>query len=145
MIILTGITSPANNIFLILFGLILSIALELTNIDNPLGVQYSVLTLYFSNISTNFIGNEKYILGIEYAANLVIEDSIAVYDNTHEVIGIFYLGNMQEEELIKELRDKIPSYMMPDKVIKIERITYNANGKKDRNYYKKTVEDLWIK
>ena len=82
---------------------------------------------------------------IEYAANLVIEDSIAVYDNTHEVIGIFYLGNMQEEELIKELRDKIPSYMMPDKVIKIERITYNANGKKDRNYYKKTLEDLWIK
>ena len=82
---------------------------------------------------------------IEYAANLVIEDSIAVYDNTHEVIGIFYLGNMQEEELIKELREKIPSYMMPDKVIKIERITYNANGKKDRNYYKKTLEDLWIK
>ena len=75
----------------------------------------------------------------------MIEDSIAVYDNTHEVIGIFYLGNMQEEELIKELRDKIPSYMMPDKVIKIERITYNANGKKDRNYYKKTLEDLWIK
>ena len=52
---------------------------------------------------------------------------------------------MQEEELIKELREKIPSYMMPDKVIKIERITYNANGKKDRNYYKKTLEDLWIK
>ena len=47
----------------------------------------------------------------------------------------------EKKDLINMAKDKLTNYMMPNKVIKIEKMPYNANGKIDRNLLKKMNEE----
>ena len=48
-----------------------------------------------------------------------------------------------EIKLLNDLRTKIPSYMIPDKIYYHETIQKNRNGKIDRNGIKKNIKE-WI-
>lgn len=64
-----------------------------------------------------------------------------IYDEKQEKIVLFYQGNIEKIDLLNKAKDKLTNYMMPNKVIKIEKLPYNANGKIDRNLLKKMNEE----
>ena len=45
---------------------------------------------------------------------------------------MFYVGEIDSSELIALLKDKLPRYMIPNKVEKLEAMPFTANGKLDR-------------
>ncbi len=61
-----------------------------------------------------------------------INTCACIYDSENDWIIAFYQGEATQEELLKEIKQKIPAYMVPNKVNKIDRMPYNANGKIDR-------------
>ncbi len=63
---------------------------------------------------------------------LSVRMSACVYDEEHKKIILFYDGDISEVELMENLKEKLPRYMMPAKVVKIEEIPFTANGKIDR-------------
>ena len=72
---------------------------------------------------------------IEAAVNSLdgVKSSAAVYDDSANSILVLYEGKSKNEAyILKQLEDKLPPYMNPDKVLKIKAIPYNANGKIDR-------------
>lgn len=72
---------------------------------------------------------------IENAANNVegIIVCACVYDTENSKIVLFYQGDeLDENEVLKEVKNKVPAYMCPNKIIKLPRMPYNANGKIDR-------------
>ena len=48
---------------------------------------------------------------------------------------------MTKEDLLKELVNLLPSYMIPENIIKVDKINYNSNGKIDRVYYKELTKE----
>ena len=68
-----------------------------------------------------------------------INTCVVVYRD--EKIVLYYVGAIKEDELVAKLKDKLPNYMMPNKIYKEALIKYNMNGKIDRNYYKEKKED----
>ena len=56
-----------------------------------------------------------------------------VYDTENSKIVLFYQGDeIEENELLEQVKNKVPAYMCPNQIIKLPRIPYNANGKIDR-------------
>lgn len=81
----------------------------------------------------------------EVEANVNSCDSVklsaCIYDHEKNKIVLFYVGTDPEAELTVKLRDKLPRYMMPNKVVRLEQLPFTANGKIDRktlqqNYFK---------
>lgn len=122
-------------------------------VQNPLNTAYPELTYRTGDIvKYNEIGELIYIsrkdfqikhmgyrieLGeIENTVNNVegIETCVCIYDTKKSIIVLFYQSKKLEEEILaKELQDKLLPYMRPNKIIKLDRIPYNANGKIDRS------------
>ena len=64
-----------------------------------------------------------------------------IYDTAESKIVLFYQGNINEVELLTKAKEKLTSYMTPNKVIKIDKLPYNANGKIDRKQLSKVNEE----
>ena len=75
---------------------------------------------------------------IEVNVNMLdgISTSCCIYDKEKEKIILFYVGDMEVKELVAILKDKLPRYMIPNKVEKLEKMPLTANGKLDRVYLK---------
>lgn len=79
---------------------------------------------------------------IENAINIFedIENSVCVYEAEKGEILVFYIGKIKEDELRKKMAKHVPTYMMPDSILKLKRFPINSNGKIDRKkllqYYK---------
>ncbi|MBQ7973012.1 MAG: amino acid adenylation domain-containing protein [Lachnospiraceae bacterium] len=74
------------------------------------------------------------------AANIEeIETCACIYDDRKKKIVFFYEGKQLEENaIVHKLNDKISDYMIPNSIVYLEKLPYNANGKIDR---KKLKED----
>ena len=68
---------------------------------------------------------------VAYSINEVYQ-SCCLYDEKKSKIVLFYVGNIEEKDIVDMLRDKIPDYMVPNKVIKMSSLPINLNGKIDR-------------
>lgn len=65
-----------------------------------------------------------------------------VYDREADEIVMVYEGaSLSDETVFSALRGKLPHYMMPSCVIKIEKMPHNANGKIDRRYIQKNYQN----
>ena len=62
-----------------------------------------------------------------------IKMSGCVYDKEKGKIILFYTGDMAEKDLTALLKEKLPRYMIPNRVRKIEAMPFTSNGKLDRN------------
>lgn len=71
---------------------------------------------------------------IEVSANMVegVRLSGCIYDQTKAKIVLYYVGTIEERELATALRDKLPRYMIPNRMIRLEQMPLTANGKIDR-------------
>ena len=138
--------------------------LEKTNevfIQNPLHNNYSEIVYKTGDlVRINKRGNLEYLgrkdfqikhmgyrieLGeIEAVINSVpnIKQVICVYDNIKDEIILFYEGNEIDEEVLTSItREKLPNYMQPNRIIKVDLFECNANGKIDR----KLLKEKYIK
>ena len=79
---------------------------------------------------------------IEVNVNMMerIHMSCCIYDKASDKIVLYFVGDMEMKELVTILRDKLPRYMIPNKVIKLETMPLTANGKLDRVALKNQFE-----
>ena len=69
-----------------------------------------------------------------------VDSAVAIFDKDADAIILVYTGRRKSDEVLAELKNKIPDYMVPEKVIKTPQLPMNQNGKIDRkqllNIYK---------
>lgn len=61
---------------------------------------------------------------------------VCVYDPQEDKIVLAYQGKADADFLMRGARSKLPDYMLPNKLIRLKSMPYNANGKVDRAYIK---------
>lgn len=79
---------------------------------------------------------------IEVNVNMLpgIRMAAAIYDQEKKKIVLWYDGDPDEKELTRELKTKLPRYMLPNRLIRVERLPFTPNGKIDRVALKKMYE-----
>ena len=75
---------------------------------------------------------------IEANVSLLDEVKIAacVYDERKNRIVLYYVGDVGEGELAGMLKSRLPRYMIPNSIIRLEEMLFTANGKIDRKALK---------
>lgn len=68
-----------------------------------------------------------------------ISMNCCLYDEKKCKIIVFIEGEMSLNELNKKLENLIPEYMLPNKIIIVEKMPLNQNGKIDRTALKKLL------
>ena len=81
----------------------------------------------------------------EIESNIYAIDGVlscaCIYDNEKDNIVLFYQSNtLEEKDVISEATKKLLNYMVPNKVIKVDKMPINANGKIDRIKLKEKVK-----
>lgn len=66
--------------------------------------------------------------------------SACIYDTKKGKIVLYFVGDLSEKELTTTLKTKLPRYMLPNKIIRIENMPFTANGKIDRITLKNSYE-----
>ena len=66
-----------------------------------------------------------------------ISTACCLYDPENQKIILLYKGEIGETELKSYIDNSLLQYMRPDKLIKLDQIPLNPNGKIDRVYLKK--------
>ncbi len=71
---------------------------------------------------------------IEVNVNMLEGVKIAgcIYDNGKGRIVLYYVGDVDEKEMATALKDKLPRYMIPNHIIRLEQMPFTPNGKIDR-------------
>ena len=73
---------------------------------------------------------------VEFAANTLdkVAESVCLpYDRgSGTQLCLFYSGSMETDELREILAHKLPSYMVPAGIMRLNPLPHNANGKVDR-------------
>jgi D-alanine--poly(phosphoribitol) ligase subunit 1 len=73
---------------------------------------------------------------IEAAAGAAekVSACVCVYDAPADRIVLLYQGRAKSDPLMAALRARLPVYMLPNELIRLKAMPYNANGKIDRAY-----------
>ncbi len=63
-----------------------------------------------------------------------------IYDDRKGRIVLYYTGDAERDVIADKLKDKLPRYMQPNRIIRLDTMPFTANGKIDRvtlkNIYK---------
>ncbi len=80
---------------------------------------------------------------IEVNVNLLdgISNSCALYDKEKSRIVLYYTGDIDSAALVNALKERVPRYMLPNKVEKLDNMPLTPNGKIDRVGLKKYYEN----
>ena len=66
-----------------------------------------------------------------------------IYDKDADCLALVYEGKVKDPSIIFEaVKNKVPSYMMPDRFLRIKEMPKNANGKIDRKALQTIYKDL---
>lgn len=72
----------------------------------------------------------------EIEANVNLLDEIkmtgCIYDREKNKIVLYYVGDLDERGLVAALKEKLPRYMIPNRIIRLEQMPLTLNGKLDR-------------
>ncbi len=83
---------------------------------------------------------------IETNVNMLDDVKISgcIYDGQNGKIVLYYVGDIGEKELIILLKNKLPRYMIPNYVRRLEQMPFTANGKLDRVTLSKMYQEKTI-
>ena len=78
---------------------------------------------------------------IEVTARRVdgVQECVAMYNKEKEVLYLFYEGTCERRQLILGLRSVLPGFMVPRKVLQLEKLPRLANGKLDTTTLKENM------
>lgn len=82
---------------------------------------------------------------IEAGANSVpkVKACACIYDRDEDCLALIYEGAVKDTSIILEaVRSRVPSYMIPDKILRIKEMPKNANGKTDRKALQRLYKKL---
>lgn len=79
---------------------------------------------------------------IEVNVNMLegIHTAACIYDAKRSKIVLYFVGALSESALAAALKMKLPRYMLPNRMIRLEKIPFTANGKIDRMALKNIYE-----
>lgn len=64
-----------------------------------------------------------------------VSSAAAVYDKTEDSIILIYEGRQKNTDVVgTALKNRLPHYMLPQRIIRIKAMPFNANGKTDRKW-----------
>lgn len=71
---------------------------------------------------------------IEVNVNMLEDIKMAgcIYDKARDKIVLYYVGALEEKDVVAALKDKLPRYMIPNHINRLEHMPLTANGKVDR-------------
>jgi amino acid adenylation domain-containing protein len=80
---------------------------------------------------------------IEVNVNMLegVKLSGCIYDDEKGKIVVYYVGDITDKELAIALKEKLPRYMVPNRIIKLDNMPLTANGKIDRVTLKRMYKD----
>ena len=74
-------------------------------------------------------------------ANQSVKEVSCIYDDINQKIILFYSSiNNIELDVLSIITEKLPKYMYPSKIIRLENLPYNKNGKFDRVLLKQNYQ-----
>lgn len=127
-------------------------------VQNPLHSNYPELiyrtgdlAFYDDNQDLVFAGRRDF--QIKYKGHRIeleeIEQAILSIDGVEQCIGVFdekkgrlkvaFAGSVDEGVLLTTMKEKLPEYMLPSRLVKLPLLPLNKNGKIDRNAVKEMV------
>lgn len=100
--------------------------------------------LYFSgrkDFQIKHMGHRIELEEIEHAMEQIdgIEKGLCVMDEKRNRLVAFYLGDITPAEIKEEMKQRLPVYMIPHRLVKTEFMPLNKNGKTDRKYFKQKL------
>lgn len=95
--------------------------------------------LYFSGRKDFQIKHMGHRIELEEIEKLIeqvkgISRGCCLFDSAADRLVAFYMGEVEPKIIRKELKEKVPGYMVPNKIIKLDHMPLNKNGKIDRGY-----------
>lgn len=80
---------------------------------------------------------------IEVSANMIdaVQMAACIYDKAKGKIVLFFVGSCNEKDLTAALKERLPRYMLPNKLIRLENMPLTANGKLNRIELKNRYEN----
>ena len=77
---------------------------------------------------------------IEVVVNMLdgMKNACCIFDDEKKKIILCYVGDMGKADVTKFLKEKLPRYMIPNKIYQLEAMPLTANGKLDRVTLKNT-------
>ena len=80
---------------------------------------------------------------IEVSADAVegVKMSGCIYDQAKGRIVLYYVGDLDTAQLIGALKDRLPRYMLPNRVNRLEQMPFTPNGKIDRKALQRSYEE----
>lgn len=81
---------------------------------------------------------------VEYAMGAIIgfAGGCCLYDKERERIGCFWIGDLTQKEMQRQLKLKLPRYALPDVYIHLEQLPFTTNGKIDRQLLQRNFYNL---
>ncbi len=71
-----------------------------------------------------------------------VEENACFYDNEKERIVMYYSGTIDRKALKQNLKELVPEYMVPGKIIQKDVLPHNLHGKIDRRELKEELKGL---
>ncbi len=62
--------------------------------------------------------------------------AVCLFDEPKNRIVCWYMGEIEPKEVRIRLKEKVPAYMVPGRINRVEEMPYNKNGKIDRAYFR---------
>ena len=62
--------------------------------------------------------------------------AVCLFDEPKNRIVCWYMGEIEPKEVRIRLKEKVPAYMVPGRINRVDEMPYNKNGKIDRAYFR---------
>ena len=78
---------------------------------------------------------------IEVNVNMLegIKSACCIYDNDKEKIILYYVGDIDKKQITVSLKEKLPRYMIPNRIEALKTMPLTANSKIDRAFLKEHI------
>ena len=88
-----------------------------------------------------YMGHRIELEEIERAMNLIdgVERSCCVFDEKRSRLKGFYVGTVDKDALVEEMRGTLPAFMVPGIIRKVDEMPLTKNGKTDR----RLLDEMW--
>ena len=65
-----------------------------------------------------------------------------LYNKQKDKIELFYTGDTEQAQLLAVLKEKLPRYMLPNRITRLEKMPLTVNGKIDRVYLQGEIDKV---